>query len=59
MALDEPTEQDEVLEEGGVRLIVDPKLTAEMGRIKLDYATGFLRRGFQITSARNAENTCR
>jgi Fe-S cluster assembly iron-binding protein IscA len=50
MALDEPTHRDEVVEQNGLRLIVDDRLTAEMGRVELDYATGFFRKGFQLSS---------
>ncbi|MBI5444428.1 MAG: hypothetical protein HY900_24860 [Deltaproteobacteria bacterium] len=50
MALDEPKKSDEVIEENGLRLVVDRQLKAQMGRIRLDYATGFFRKGFQITS---------
>jgi hypothetical protein len=38
-----------VYEEDGLRFLVDKRLLDESGALKLDYASGPFRKGFQIT----------
>ncbi len=60
MALDEPTEQDEIKTEDGFRLIVSKALLDEFKGIHVDYLTGPLRRGFQVKAATQTgcESSC-
>lgn len=50
MALDEPTNEDEVVQTEKFRLTASRSLLEENGGIFIDYLTGPLRRGFQIKS---------
>ncbi len=36
--------------DNGLRFVIDKKLLVESGSLKLDYASGLFRKGFQITA---------
>ncbi|MBI5018515.1 MAG: hypothetical protein HZB55_23900 [Deltaproteobacteria bacterium] len=57
MALDEPTEQDEVKVEAGFRVIIDKALLEQSGTVSVDYLTGPFRKGFNI-KANSAQQGC-
>jgi Fe-S cluster assembly iron-binding protein IscA len=57
LALDEPTEQDDVRNEAGFRVIIDKALLAKSGTITVDYLSGPFRRGFNI-KATSQEQSC-
>lgn len=48
MALDEPKEDDEVVQAKGFTLIASKTLLEDQGGITLDYTDGPFRKGFQI-----------
>ena len=48
MALDEPKEEDEIMQSEGFRLLVDKKLLEESGGVEMDYNTGPFQKGFQV-----------
>lgn len=50
MALDEPKENDETFEEGGVQFLVEQGLIKTCGTIKVDFLEAGYRSGFSITS---------
>ncbi|MCW5202011.1 hypothetical protein VU10_00635 [Desulfobulbus sp. US1] len=50
MALDEPKENDESFEEGGVQFLVEQGLLKTCGAIKVDFLEAGYRSGFSITS---------
>lgn len=56
MALDEPTDHDEVREETGFRLIMNRDLLNQAQRLEVDYLSGPLRRGFHVTAANQGRN---
>ena len=58
MALDEPQKDDEVLDAGGFRLLVDKKLLEQAGGIEVDYLTGPFRKGLQVTAKNQAAFGC-
>ena len=58
MALDEPRDDDEVLEQETFTLVADRKLVDESGGVKVDYLTGPFRKGFQIQPIKSACGSC-
>jgi len=50
LALDEPKENDETFEEGGVQFLVEQGLLNTCGAIKVDFLEAGYRSGFSITS---------
>ncbi len=58
LAFDEAAkEKDTVLEQGGVRVFVDPKSYLFLNGMKLDYSTDLLNGGFNFVNP-NAKRTC-
>ncbi len=57
MKVDTRREHDHVQEEGGVRVIVDPKSAIYLKGTTLDFQDGLNGRGFVFTNP-NARNTC-
>lgn len=55
MALDEPKDEDEVVQAKGFTLIVSKALATEQGGVTLDYLEGPFRKGFQIKGNKPAE----
>ncbi len=53
----EPRAEDAVLEQGGVRIFVDPDSQPHLQGITLDYVTGLHGAGFKFLNP-NAERTC-
>ena len=51
MALDEPTEQDDVKNEAGFRVIINKALLAQSGTVSVDFLTGPFRKGFNIKAS--------
>ncbi len=58
MALDEPKDEDEVMQSKGFRLLVDKKLLAQSGGVEVEYLTGPFRKGFQIKGKSNVPSAC-
>ncbi len=58
MALDEPKENDEVIELEGFNVAADKDLIKDTGGINVDFATGPFRKGFQIKGKNSAAFGC-
>lgn len=58
MALDEPKEEDEVLEAKGFKLVASKALVEEQGGLVVDYLTGPFRKGFQIKGKKATSCGC-
>lgn len=58
MALDEPKEDDEVVQSNGFKLVVNKALAEQSGGVAIDYLTGPFRKGFQIKSAAPSDSAC-
>ena len=58
MALDEPKEDDVVLEAKGFRVVAEKALVESQGGILLDYLTGPFRKGFQIQGKNQGKCAC-
>ncbi|MCI5121519.1 MAG: hypothetical protein D3908_10080 [Candidatus Electrothrix sp. AUS4] len=50
LALDEPKENDQTFDEGGVQFLVEQGLLKTCGAIKVDFLEAGYRSGFSITS---------
>ncbi len=50
MALDEPKEKDEIIEENGFKFLIDKELSQNMSKVNIDYSSVWYRKGFKITS---------
>ena len=58
LRVDEPSEQDEVLEGNGYRVIIERSLTDEYGGVTVDFMASRLGEGFQITHEKTLGRTC-
>ncbi len=54
---EEAKEKDTVMEQGGIRIYVDPKSYLFLAGMKLDYSTDLLNGGFKFINP-NAKRTC-
>jgi Fe-S cluster assembly iron-binding protein IscA len=50
LALDEPKDTDDIMEQDGLKFLVDRGLTAQTGEIKVDFIDAGPRSGFSISS---------
>ena len=57
MAWDSAAEDDEVIEQGGVRVLVDPLSATYLDGAEVDFADALMGGGFTITNP-NAASTC-
>lgn len=57
MAWDSPAEDDAVVEQGGVRVLVDPMSATYLDGAEVDFAEALMGGGFTITNP-NASSTC-
>lgn len=55
MALDEPKDDDEVLQVKKFKLVASKALLADQGGVEVDYLTGPFRKGFQIKGKKAAD----
>jgi len=58
MALDEPTDQDEVFDDRGLNYIVEKELLERIKPIKIDYTHSAYGAGFSISSSMEMGNAC-
>jgi Fe-S cluster assembly iron-binding protein IscA len=58
LALDEPTETDEVIETGGFTYIVEKSLLKQAQPIRIDYVANAMGEGFIITSGMTKKGDC-
>ncbi|MEI8342295.1 MAG: iron-sulfur cluster assembly accessory protein [Verrucomicrobiota bacterium] len=58
MALDEPKEDDEVLDRGGVQFVVDPGSAEKLRGSVIDFHEGPEGSGFRIQNSSPAEHAC-
>lgn len=58
MALDEPTENDEVFENGGFTYLIEKKLLQEAQPIEMDYLVTPQGEGFSIKSSMKSDSDC-
>ena len=57
MAWDSPAEEDQVFDQGGVRVLLDPMSATHMDGAEVDYSEALMGGGFTITNP-NASSTC-
>ncbi len=57
MAWDRAAEEDQVFEQGGVRVLIDPMSMEQMEGAEVDYSEALMGGGFTITNP-NASSTC-
>lgn len=57
MALDEPRQDDQVIESMGVKVLVDPGSAQHLDGIQVDYVDSMMGGGFKITNP-NATSSC-
>jgi Fe-S cluster assembly iron-binding protein IscA len=58
MALDEPKENDEMLNEAGVNFLVEKELLDKIQPVNIDFVDTAMGSGFSITSALSQGNSC-
>ena len=58
MALDEPKDTDEIIEDKGVKYLIDKVLYDEVKPINVDFVESAMGSGFSITSAMAKGNSC-
>lgn len=58
MALDEPKEDDEIIEESGITYLIEKDLYERVQPINLDFVESVMGSGFSITSAMTQGNSC-
>jgi Fe-S cluster assembly iron-binding protein IscA len=58
MALDEPTDKDEIIEGEGFRLVVERELLAQVGDLHVDYIERGWSSGFSIRTASQSPDGC-
>ncbi|MDI9569205.1 MAG: hypothetical protein QM278_00500 [Pseudomonadota bacterium] len=51
MALDEPKDTDEVIQDNGLTFLIDKSLYEEVRPITVDFITGAMGSGFKLTSS--------
>jgi Fe-S cluster assembly iron-binding protein IscA len=58
MALDEPRDDDEIIQSKGFSLLVDKKFLEQSGGLEVDYMDGLFRKGLQIKEKNNVTSGC-
>jgi Fe-S cluster assembly iron-binding protein IscA len=58
MALDEPTEKDEIIDGEGFRLVVERELLEQVGGLHVDYVERGWSSGFSIRVANQSTDGC-
>lgn len=59
MALDEPTENDEVQREDGFVIVIDKQLLTQLGGVEIDFRTNkWMGSGFLIRGLQKASGSC-
>ena len=58
MALDEPNENDEVIESGGFTYVIEKNLLEQAKPIRIDYVANAMGEGFIITSGLSKKGDC-
>ena len=58
MALDEPDDNDEHIETGGIRFLIEKNLLEDSKPIFVDYVTSFRGGGFAIKSQLKSASAC-
>ena len=58
MALDEPKENDEIIEESGIKYLIEKDLYERVKPINVDFVESAMGSGFSITSAMSMGNSC-
>lgn len=58
MALDEPKDNDEVIEENGVNYLIEKELLERVQPVNVDFVESAMGSGFSITSALSQGNSC-
>ena len=48
MALDEPSDKDQIQVEAGFRMIIEKNLLRQSGGVTVDYLNGPMRKGFNV-----------
>lgn len=51
LALDEPSENDQVFEEGPLTFVMEKRWSEQIPSVKIDYKDSWLQKGFQISAA--------
>jgi Fe-S cluster assembly iron-binding protein IscA len=58
MALDEPKDNDEIIEENGVTFLIEKDLLEKVKPVNVDFVESAMGTGFSITSAMSGGNSC-
>ena len=58
MALDEPKDNDEIIEDNGIKYLIDKTLYEQAKPINVDFIDSAMGSGFSITSAMKMGNSC-
>lgn len=58
MALDEPSDNDEVIKDNGVTYLIDKNLLEQAKPINVDFVTGAMGSGFSISSNLPKGDSC-
>jgi len=58
MALDEPKDNDEVIEENGINYLIEKELLERVQPVNVDFVESAMGSGFSITSALSQGNSC-
>ena len=58
MALDEPKDDDEIIEENGVTFLIEKDLLEKVKPVNVDFVESAMGTGFSITSAMSGGNSC-
>ena len=58
MALDEPKENDEIIEESGIKYLIEKDLYERVKPINVDFVESVMGSGFSITSAMSMGSSC-
>jgi len=58
MALDEPKENDEIIEESGIKYLIEKGLYDKIKPINVDFVESAMGSGFAISSALSQGNSC-
>lgn len=58
MALDEPKEDDEIMDENGITYLINKQLFEQVKSINVDYVESAMGSGFSISSGLNPGGAC-
>lgn len=58
MVLDEPDDNDEIIENDGIRFVIEKHLLEDAKPIAVDYVSSFGRGGFTIKSSLKSTSAC-